>query len=768
MTTNTILQLARFNSTNSPSAAEWTTTLREPVILNEGDTLSVRQAFVDSRLHSSTNIVIPVDLPISLTYYFYVMFPCDKLSYQDADYVAAQSATETNLGPVDPNDGNDVIFASYTWKYAAVDYVAWAGVNAPDVVGGPVVSRLQKPLNTFEVGRSYPEAPTTYETGIGWDANINQCVADEIPMLLITNDLGAGAGYPLENTPITKTWRYTIKAGSYDPAELADLLTKNMAEIQTDKTTPSYSPYQLFGGTTPTNLNNFLQKGTAVEVVTGYIAQQGDEGMPQAVINHRYEDNLVQEGKMLFSSNSDAFASQPQHTGVFTNFLVDTPMNTNYLNPTFHDYYGNYDTSYNENVAKQFLNPIMFMPSHYAGSVANAVGIGYKDQFDPQPTLINWTKTYNSSVVGASEISLEFNTETSLFQFTYLHSPIQELPLTAGTSSAEASEPVEVVKICKTVNINRYDKSNLNTPPNPTQVTNYADGEVKICEQTRHSGIFFQSMEPIEFWQQIMGFDVPNITVPLEKVWGLNRSLTFAEFNKVTTSGFVGIENNFNLTATGTPTGTGQTLVVPNKNAPAYIAPVPLVNGQSNPNAGVYSYTQLLNSDEWILENYVLHNDFIPFNGDYFPWQTTRFYYDYTSLAGPNSDFYEEYSSALNATNPLSAIQIPLSQNNGTGHYFIEVVGYNNNVNDFINDNSIYAIKSIVASYYVSPNSFVTQPFQDTAIYEHIGDTQYINKFRVRLLDPLTMLPTAPLGPNSSVYLQLGKQLSKLALTQPM
>jgi len=275
-------------------------------------------------------------------------------------------------------------------------------------------------------------------------------------------------------------------------------------------------------------------------------------------------------------------------------------------------------------------------------------------------------------------------------------------------------------------------------------------------------------MEPVNFWQQIMGFDVPNITVPLSKVWGVDRSLTFAEFNKVTTSGYVGIENNFNLTATGTPTSSTQTLVVPNKNAPAYIAPVPLVENAANPNAGVFSYTQLLNSDQWILEHYVLQNDFTPaYDEPLDPDNDMLPHYDYGAIAGPNSDFYEEYSSALNATNPLSAIQIPLSENNGTGHYFIEVVGYNNNVNDFINDNSIYAIKSIVASYYVSPNSFVTQPFQDTAIYEHIGDTQYINKFRVRLLDPLTMLPSAPLGPNSSVYLQLGKQMTKLSLSQP-
>jgi hypothetical protein len=252
-----------------------------------------------------------------------------------------------------------------------------------------------------------------------------------------------------------------------------------------------------------------------------------------------------------------------------------------------------------------------------------------------------------------------------------------------------------------------------------------------------------------------MGFDVENIAIPVEKVWGLNRNMTFQKFNSVTTSGYVGIENNFNTTPTTQGTGTSVP-VVPNINAPAYLSPFPTTGAN-----GINTYTQLLNSDQWILENYILHNSVLP------RYSGQRPYYDYNNIAGPTSDFYAEYSSALNTTNPLQAIQIPLSQTNGSGHYFVEIVAYGNNLNDFVNDVSIYAVKAIVSAYYVSPNSFITMPFSDVALYEHIGDTLYLNKFRVRLLDPITMKQAAPLGPNSSVYLQLGRQLSKLALTQP-
>ena len=578
-------------------------------------------------------------------------------------------------------------------------------------------------------------------------------------------------GEAMLQTPITKTWKYTLKAGSYSPSDLADIMTKNMAEIQTNKTTTSINPPQLFGGSKATNLNNFLIKGTAISVdLNVNTTPDAPITMPDDFINaNRYDDGLVQSGRMLFSSNSAEFASQPQHAGVFSNFLIDTPFNTDYFDPSYQLFYGFYNLLNSPfknplpvnptNLTTQFTNPIMFMPSHYSMGYGNAWSAVNSGSFDVG--VGNWYREYASSIVGASEISLEYNPDSEVFQFTYMHTPLMEQPLTAGASSTDASEPVEVVKIIKTNNVN------INAGYQGDR--NYAVGEVKVCEQTRHSGIIFQSMEPQSFWQNIMGFDVPNITVSAEEIWGVNRTLTFEKFTKITTSGYVGIENNFNttMTAKGTAT-TGNTVpVVPNKNAPAYLAPFPTPTlANKTPTSFVYTYTQLMNSDEWILENYILQNDVMqPLNtpeGDFVPC------YDYGALAGEYGDYYEEYSSALNTTNPLQAIQIPLSQANGSGHYLVEIVGYNNNVNDFINDNSIYAIKSIVASYYVSPNSFVTQPFADPATYEHIGDSVYINKFRIRLLDPITMKVATPLGPNSSVYLQLGKQLSKLALTQPM
>jgi len=690
-----------------------------------------------------------------------MMMPCDANSWQNTDF---EEVSTFNTHP-EVVSGTTYVVGNYTYKYSATDYVSFVAPNAwVDKVTGhitnpsdpsgnpPVFERMQKPLNTFEVSRGQPLPPLIQNGEVFNSQPINQCQATEIPMLLITNDFSGNAtttrGVPMQQRPITKTWNYTLKAGSYSPSDLADILTKNMAEIQSNKTTPSVNPYQLFGNQTATDLNNFLIKGTCIDIFD--VISQPAGVLPDSVINGaRYNDNIVQNGNMLFSSNSPSFADKPQHTGVFSNFLVDTPFNTNYLDKYFHNCYGDIYTDPSSNYDYQLLNPVMFLPSHYAGTYINGWGLGVDDD-QLYLQQVRGIRSYNTPVVGASQISLEYNPDAAVFQFTYMHTPIMEQPLTAGTASQEASEPIEVVKVIKTSNVNPY----IYTWP----AAYYAHGEVQVCEQTRHSGIFFQSMEPIGFWSDIMGFDVPNITFSEGEVWGPNRTMTFPQFNKITTSGYVGVENEFNTTATSSG-GSVSTVVVQNRNNPAYLAPMPT---QTAAKSFVYTYSQLLNSDEWILENYVLKNDVV---SDYN--KGPEVFYNYGSIAGQEAYFYEEYSSALNATNALQAIQIPLSQTNGSGHYFVEITGYNNNVNDFVNDNSIYAIKSIVASYYVSPNSFITQPFADSALYEHIGETKYINTFRVRLLDPLTMLPAAPLGPNSSVYLQLGKQITKLSLTQP-
>ena len=709
MTTNTIIQSARFNSTDTPSNSEWVTNLKVPAILNQGDSISVRQAYVDSRLNSSGNIVIETDTELSLTYYFYYMLPCDGASTQrDPNEVRRQN----------PRTFED--FGAFDAAYESpTDFVLWTGTYDP--VANLPLQIYQGAINNYDTNTGRPENPMypSYLT----PARINQSIAQEVPMLLVVSENRPGQ----VGKPITKTWKYTLPAGSYNPNELADLLTKKMAEIQINKTSSSFSPYQQVGTTTPSNLNSFLIQGTQVATVeTQVMRNSGDD--PILVPPYVY-DRLVPDRQLNFSSNSDEFASNPLVAGYFANFCTDISFNPNYFSSSMKTLL---EVDQNE-------KPLVILSSHFTGEYVltqEQSGGG-----DTQSIRAIAALNYASPLVGASEISIEFNQTLGIFQFTYMHTPLLQLPISSNADSG--TEPVEVVKIIKTDNVDMY---NPNFVKQPT-------GEVKICEQTRHSGIFFQSMEPASFWKDTMGFDVNNITFPDEYVWGNDRKMTFNQFNKITTSGYVGIENNFNFT------GTSDTkAVIPNLNIPAYLTPMPAATQDNNtPSASEETYSNLLNSARWFLEHFILINGGI-FSTDGNP-------FDYYTLIGPN--FYEEYSSALIATNPLYAIQAPLSQISGTGHFLINIDGYKNTKNDFINDDDIYNIKSIVSTYYLSQGAFATQPFSDTAIYVHNSPVpKVIDSFRIRLLDPINMKNATNIGPNSSVYLQINKIISETAIMQ--
>jgi hypothetical protein len=114
------------------------------------------------------------------------------------------------------------------------------------------------------------------------------------------------------------------------------------------------------------------------------------------------------------------------------------------------------------------------------------------------------------------------------------------------------------------------------------------------------------------------------------------------------------------------------------------------------------------------------------------------------------------------STNTLDASQAPLNPND-TGHFLIELNGYQTN---YFDENDAYQIKSIISSYYITANSFATAPFPDSFVYEHHGEPLIIGGLRVRILNPKTK-KVLPIGPNSTVYLQITQQLTPETVQQP-
>jgi hypothetical protein len=112
-------------------------------------------------------------------------------------------------------------------------------------------------------------------------------------------------------------------------------------------------------------------------------------------------------------------------------------------------------------------------------------------------------------------------------------------------------------------------------------------------------------------------------------------------------------------------------------------------------------------------------------------------------------------------TNVLNAATIPTVRES-TGHYLVEITGYNSN---YIDNESKYEIKAIVSAYWVSAGSFVSVPFPDSYNFFGTGAPITLSGLKVRILDPFTMKEPV-IGPNSSIYLQINKMLSEQAVAQ--
>lgn len=135
-----------------------------------------------------------------------------------------------------------------------------------------------------------------------------------------------------------------------------------------------------------------------------------------------------------------------------------------------------------------------------------------------------------------------------------------------------------------------------------------------------------------------------------------------------------------------------------------------------------------------------------------------RQYFDNDPGKGYNGTLTWESDS----TNMIEAVNMPINPTD-TGHFLIELTGYSTN---YFDENDAYQVKSIVSSYYITANSFATAPFPDSFIYQHHGEPLIIGSLKVRILSPKTK-KVLPIGPNSTIYLQVSQQLTPVKVQQP-
>ena len=380
-------------------------------------------------------------------------------------------------------------------------------------------------------------------------------------------------------------------------------------------------------------------------------------------------------------------------------------------------------------------------------------------------------------VYGATETSLIYNNEgNGLFSFNYMHTPIYAF-LSSNTND---------ITEC-TAHMYTTQKVSTNM-----KGTNYFTTLID-----KKSGILLNKMEPVSFWSQL-GFDVPSLTVDLDKdPNGYGNYMTFNDFQAKTTGGFCGSANifnsNFKTANSADQPCVPDTELIYLTATPAQNASYPVINAYNNSpgltigteylivaHGGVYTNAQGQTAQLFDWSSIGGPNTGNNPNGTIFTATSTGF--DpahppngaYAWWDPPNPPKVKQQATVLltttqlqnnyftvETTNSLNAVKIPTVRDQ-TGHFLIEITGYNS---IYLDDKSKREIKSIVSSYFVSQGSFVAQVFPESYNYYHVGSSISLSNLKIRILDPYTM-QEAQIGPNSSVYIQVNKMLSDIAIAQ--
>ncbi len=105
----------------------------------------------------------------------------------------------------------------------------------------------------------------------------------------------------------------------------------------------------------------------------------------------------------------------------------------------------------------------------------------YQDGADiPAPAGEDWFAF--GQMMGANQLSLDFNEDTNKFQWTYLHTPIIN----------DGNQVIAIAQTATDADVNRYFNNIITT----------------------NGGVFLFDLQPRSFWQNKLGFDVESILMP--------------------------------------------------------------------------------------------------------------------------------------------------------------------------------------------------------------------------------------------------------------
>jgi len=712
--------------------------------------------------------------------------------------LAAAQASYIDLRVIPDSNGNCIMDNNNSRINTALDWLA--GVTFATVTINTAMNGGTLPLLTFTCTGAQIQAEN-------YEINGFTAVAPFVPYP--TNpSTGKAAEYPSPYTPydgtvrevitpafnkttirpVKKKWSMVLKAGSYNPNYLAELISRNMSRQKQKRVNNILNgPFGTQSSlTVPTDsiYNNQSGSNVFTQPISGGANVFYDSKNPAAY------DVVPEPNYNLPPDNEDDMP-----------FLFTPAMNSSTLfvnttgNPTAaqNNYIYAEIPHPNANRLNNLPNPTWYVNLVPLISDVRSISPTIQGTGTPYYTILPFytqnavvqgggSVEGNSGVFpivfGANQTSLLYNNENNgLFSFNYLHSPMYAF-LSSGTSDL--------------TEVTAHMYTTAKTGSNVTG-TNFFTTLVD-----KNSGILLNQMNPPGFWQQL-GFRIEDLTVDLDGP-KIGYQMKLADFQKKTTGGFCGSSNIFNpvfhtnnsaiqpscpdtelVFATATPAATPPSAIITAFTGNLTIGSVYRIYypGQVKSVAG----------RDFII---FFENDWTPVGGPYGPVDSNLAGTVFTATStgfDPNNppdysggddaewtiaptvvlaDFPESTTTVLQSTyfqventNTLDAGNIPTVRD-ATGHYLVELTGYNSN---YIDDSSKREIKAIVSSYWVSPGAFVSVPFPDSYNFYGTGAPQTLSTIKTRILDPFTD-QEAILGPNSSIYLQVNRMLSQAAEEQ--
>ena len=123
----------------------------------------------------------------------------------------------------------------------------------------------------------------------------------------------------------------------------------------------------------------------------------------------------------------------------------------------------------------------------------------------------------------------------------------------------------------------------------------------------------------------------------------------------------------------------------------------------------------------------------------------------FLGLSNVQSEGYQ-FSQSDNSTSILAS-NFPITSQTNSGHWLVEITGW---LSDYVNETKLMMVKAIVGNYLYG-NSFSQTLGPDSQIYTHHGVPLSLSQLSIRILNPVTKLPSPNyiIGPNSSIYLQI-------------